>query len=413
MRILLIGAGGFIGGRVATRLRAAGHEVIGAGRREADLSRMTASAWAEHLTRVEAVVNAAGILRGDLDAVQHRGPAALFDACAAAGIARLVQISALGAAVDAPTAFLRTKGAADAHLLRLRRDGGRAGWSVLRPALVVGRGGASTGLFASLAALPWQVRLGSGQWQVQPLHVDDLAEAVRALLTHPMPVPDCLDLVGPDAMDTDGLTSTLRAWLRLPARGFVAVPTRLLRLVALFGHVVPTSRLTPDTLAMLQRGSTADPRPTTEAIGWRARPLAQALAAEPATPADLWHARMLPLRPVLRGALAVVWIGSGLVPLLVTPPAFNAALLTGLGLHGVAGQAVLVAGSRLDVAVGLALLLLPRRTAAVGVVAIAATVAFTLLATVAAPEMWAHPFGPLLKNLAVIAAILALLATEE
>lgn len=413
MRVLLIGSSGFIGSRVAARLRDAGHEVIGAGRRDADLSRVPASAWAERVSGVEAVVNAAGVLRGDLDGIHHRGPATLFEACAAAGITRLIQISALGAAPDAPTSFLRTKGAADAHLMRLRRDGGRAGWCVLRPALVVGRGGASTGLFAALAALPLPVRLGSGRWQIQPLHVEDLAAAVLALLEHPMPVPDCLDLVGPEAMGTDALTSALRDWLRLPTRSFVAVPEPLLRLAARIGAALPTSPLTPDTLAMLQRGSTGDPRPAAERIGWQARPLARALAVDPATSADRWHARMLPLRPVLRGALATVWIGSGLVPLLFTPPAFNAALLAGLGLHGLAGHAVLLAGALLDVAVGLALLLLPRRTALVGSVAVAATIAFTLLATIAAPEMWAHPFAPLLKNLAVIAATLALIATED
>lgn len=413
MRVLLIGAGGFIGGRVAARLRDAGHEVIGVGRRDADLARMQASAWAERLFGVEAVVNAAGVLRGDLDGIHHRGPATLFEACAAAGITRLIQISALGAALDAPTSFLRTKGTADAHLMRLRLDGGRAGWCVLRPALVVGRGGASTGLFASLAALPRPAQLGSGRWQVQPLHVEDLAAAVLALLEHPMPVPDCLDLVGPEAMGTDTLTSALRDWLRLPTRSFVALPEPLLRLAARIGTILPASPLTPDTLAMLKRGSIGDPRPAAERIGWRARPLARALAAEPATTADRWHARMLPLRPVLRGALAAVWIGSGLVPLLITPTAFNAALLAGLGLHGVAGQAVLLAGALLDVAVGLALLLLPRRTAFVGIVAIAATLAFTLLATIAAPDMWAHPFAPLLKNLAVIAATLALIVTED
>ncbi|MCQ4160543.1 SDR family oxidoreductase [Roseomonas sp. GC11] len=412
MRILLLGARGFLGGRIAARLREAGHTVLDFGRRDADLSRAQPSTWAEHLSGVDAVVNAAGILRGDLDGIHHRGPATLFDACAVAGIARLVQISALGAAPDAPTAFLRTKGRADAHLLRLRREAGRAGWCVLRPALVVGRGGASTGLFAALAALPWPARLGGGPWQVQPLHVEDLAAAVLSLLEHPLPVPDGLDLVGPEAMSTDALTLALRDWLRLPARRFVAVPGAVLRLAASMGAILPASPLTPDTLAMLRNGSTGDPRPAMERIGWQARPLAQALAMEPATPADRWHARLLPLRPALRGALAVVWIGSGVVPLLFTPPAFNAALLAGLGLHGMSGQAVLLAGALLDIAVGLAFLR-PRHTGLAGALAIAMTLAFTLLASIAAPEMWAHPFAPLLKNLAMIMATLALLAMRD
>jgi hypothetical protein len=39
-------------------------------------------------------------------------------------------------------------------------------------------------------------------------------------------------------------------------------------------------------------------------------------------------------------------------------------------------------------------------------------VAYTVLATVALPALWTDPFGPLLKNLAVLAATLALLAVQ-
>jgi len=39
--------------------------------------------------------------------------------------------------------------------------------------------------------------------------------------------------------------------------------------------------------------------------------------------------------------------------------------------------------------------------------------AYTMLATIALPELWMDPFGSLLKNLAVLAATLALLAVEE
>ena len=56
---------------------------------------------------------------------------------------------------------------------------------------------------------------------------------------------------------------------------------------------------------------------------------------------------------------------------------------------------------------------LPRRTRLVGAAQIATTLLFTVLATMAAPAAWADPFGPLLKNIAVLAATLALMATED
>ena len=59
------------------------------------------------------------------------------------------------------------------------------------------------------------------------------------------------------------------------------------------------------------------------------------------------------------------------------------------------------------------LLLLPRRMRLVGAAQIAAMLIFTALATAAAPAAWADPFGPLLKNAAVLVATLALMAIAE
>jgi uncharacterized protein YbjT (DUF2867 family) len=409
MRVLLIGAGGFIGRRLAVRLQAAGHEVLAPTRSRVDL-RQSGTDWPDLLHGVDAVVNAAGVLRGDLAGIHRDGPARLFAACAAANIPRVVQISALGATTDAPTAFLRSKAAADAEFLKLRHAGGRGGWCVLRPGLVVGRGGASTALFAALAALPWPVRLGPGTWQVQPLHVADLVAAILQALEAPQPLPEALDLVGPAPMGTTAFTAELRKWLGLPERALLPLPAGMLRLAALGGAVLPASPLTPATLLMLRRGSVADPEPATAALGWRARPVANALASEPAVEADRWHARLYPLRPLLRGSLALLWLGSGLVPLLATPAHANAALLAGLGLHGTAATAALWGGALLDVMVATGLLLWPRRAVPVGLVAM---LGFTALASIAAPDLWAHPFAPLLKNLAVAAAMLALIAIED
>ena len=97
----------------------------------------------------------------------------------------------------------------------------------------------------------------------------------------------------------------------------------------------------------------------------------------------------------------------------MAPLAHSHALLAGLGLRGAAATAATLAGAALDVALGLALLLLPRRTRLVGAAQIAAMLLFTALATAAAPAAWADPFGPLLKNAAVLVATLALMAMAE
>ena len=421
LHVLVVGANGFIGRQVIARLVADGHRVTCAGRDttvlrrrfpdcrviEVDLRTDDAATWALRLNGIDAVVNAAGILRGDLDGVQRRGPMELFDACAACSVRRVVQLSALGAGlVDTP--FLRSKAAADTHLLRLARDATRS-WSVVRPSLVVGRGGASTALFSSLAALPRPLRLGSGTWRVQPIHVSDVARAIADLVASPT-APETLDVVGPEPMSTDELTACLRIWLGLPPRLSRAIPATLLRLSARLGEALPGAALTRDALRMLEAGNVADPAPAAVALGWAPRPLAAGLAGEPACAADLLAARMVPVRGVLLACLAAVWTGTGLASLLVTAACADA-LLGGLRLSGELALAATRAGALLDLGLGLGLL--PRRHRRVVLaVQLALMSAYTALASVALPSLWLDPFGPLLKNLAVLAATLALLATE-
>ena len=291
-RVLVLGASGFIGRRVVAALLASGHSVRAAGRHpamlqrlfptcevvQADLMRDAAVDWTPRLAGVDAVVNLAGILRGDLVQVQHRGPACLFDACADADIKRLLHVSALGAGVPPASAFLQTRHQAELHLLRLAA--GRQGWGILRPSLVIGRGGASTRLFLALAALPLPARLGPGTWCVQPLHVDDVARAIVQLLEADS-VPARLDLVGPHAMTTDALTATLRHWLGLPARPRLTLPLWALAAAAWVGDRLLAAMLPRESLAMLAAGNTADPAPMHAALGWQARHLGTALATKP------------------------------------------------------------------------------------------------------------------------------------
>ena len=323
------------------------------------------------------------------------------------GVTRLLHVSALGAGQQPGSAFLRTRYAADLHLLALAA--GRTGWCVVRPSLVIGRGGASTRLFLALAALPLPIRLGPGTWAVQPLHVDDAVRAIVQLL-HADTVPACLDLVGPEVLTTDELTGVLRGWLGLPARPWATLPLPVLKVAAWVGDRLPSAMLTRESLAMLQAGNTADAAPMQAALGWQTRPLGAALAAEPSTPGDLLLARLAPVRPVILGALCLVWVGTGIVSALL-PAAKVDSLLVGFGLTGWMARSVTWAGAALDAALGLALLSRKLRVRA-AVAQLGVMAFYTVLATVVLPRLWADPFGPLLKNLAIGAATLALLAME-
>jgi hypothetical protein len=160
---------------------------------------------------------------------------------------------------------------------------------------------------------------------------------------------------------------------------------------------------------MLAAGNTASVEPLVAMTGFRPVPIAQAMARRPANEADLRMARLAPVVPVLRAALALVWFAGGAIPLFVTPAATNMAWLTRVSLSGGTAMTALWAGALADIAVGAALLLRIRGAALAG---IALMTTYTLILTHIAPELWADPFGPLAKNIAVLTLSLAVNALE-
>ena len=169
MRILVTGAYGLIGSACLARLHRDGHTLVGVGRAvetaklsfpyarwiEADVARLSSvDDWRPLLSGIDAVVNCVGVLqdgaRDDTRRVHVTATCALFDACAQAGIRRVVHVSAIGAGPAGPTAFSRTKAEADAYLSTLDLD-----WVILRPALVLSPmayGG--TAMLRALAGIP-------------------------------------------------------------------------------------------------------------------------------------------------------------------------------------------------------------------------------------------------------------------
>lgn len=405
MRVMIVG-GGFIGGHLAGRLRAEGCAVTVAGRRgqdiTCDLARDDARIWAERLIGYDALVNCAGLLavRADYPGVHDRGAKALFDGAAQAGVARVIQLSALGAA-DGTTAYHGSKRAADEHLARLSD---RLSWAIVRPSLVVGRGGGSTALFSALAALPVTPEIGGGL--VQPIAIDDLIEAIWRLLQRPLPMGLIVDAVGPEPMPMTALIGMMRQWLGLGTARILPIPRWLLHAVARLG-IGPINR---ESLAMLDAGNVAAVEPFIATLGFAPQPVAQALARQPAASSDRLAADFGPLEPALRALLAMVWLAGGLVPLLLTPMDQNIQLLNRLGLSGHMAVSAVWAGSLGDLAVGLALILRWRGAALAGVALMGA---YSLILAVIAPELWADPFGALVKNLAVLGLALTVQAMEE
>ncbi len=284
MRVLLAGASGFVGRAVAHALAGAGHAVVARSRRSApalDFIHATLPQdWLPHLAGIDAVVNAVGVLRDSprapMAAVHAAAPQALFEACAQAGVRRVVHVSALGIERN-PTRYAQTKRAADEALLRLTQAGALDGL-VLRPSLVFGSGGASSRLFVALSHLPLlTLPRPVLHARVQPLAVDELAEAVAALLPTR---GQCglMELGGPEALTLAGFIATLRAQRGAAPARVLPLPGWATRASAWLGDQVPVSPWCSETLALLATDNIAAPGRLAQLLSRPATPPSTLLA---------------------------------------------------------------------------------------------------------------------------------------
>lgn len=402
MKVLVIGAHGFIGRHVVKALEASGHGVakgVRAPRDESELctdfsSMLRPEQWVPALRGIDAVVNAAGIFReraaSHFAAVHDAGPRALFAACEAVGVRCVVHISALGADADARSTFHLSKRSADSDLAARPLD-----WVIMYPSVVFGPGGQSARQLAALASMPVVPLPGDGLQRVQPLHVQDLAAAVVRLVQGARP-RSRIEAVGPRAVTMREWLGVLRTQMGLQRAPYLRIPLVLVRAV-----------VGSEAVDMLQRGNTARPQPFACVLGRSPRPVE---AFVQGTEGALLRvtSRLAWLLPLLRGSLALTWIVSGVVSLGPYPLASSLEMLARAGLTGALAYAALFGGALLDITLGIATLLLKRGRKWMWRTQLAAIAVYTAIITVALPELWLHPFGPVLKNVPIMAVIVLL-----
>jgi uncharacterized protein YbjT (DUF2867 family) len=417
LKVLVTGATGFIGRHLAAAFTRAGHDVTAVVRAPQSTSDWRQIAgdfrhdsdpgdWMPRLRGIEAVVNTVGILRESRSqsfaALHEQAPKALFSACVRAGVRRVIQISALGAGVEADSRYHRSKGEADRFLASLPLE-----WTIVQPSLVFGAHGASTKLFYTLAALPIIPLPGDGMQQVQPVHIDDLVRVCLRLLEGSAQVR-ILPVVGPQVYTMRGLLAQARLGMNLPPPRFLRVPMPLLRAAAR----VPGVAFDAEALDMLARGSVAPLEPVRAIAGQPLRLplLVRARAATAPHPIADW-ARLNALLPLLRAAVGVVWIVTGLVSLGLYPVAESYRLLAQVGIGPALAPWFLYGAAALDLALGIAVFGSRRRwlwRLQIGLILV-----YTAIISVALPQFWLHPFGPVLKNVPLVALLFALDVLER
>lgn len=210
---------------------------------------------AEALKGADAVVNLVGILHETpsrkFQALHVEASRAIAEAAQAAGIGRLVQMSAIGADANSPSAYARTKAEAEAAVRAVRPDA-----VIIRPSVVFGAGDDFLNKFAAMAGYaPALPLIGGGRTKFQPVYVGDVAEAIARAVADRDAAGRAFELGGPAVWTFEDilklvLRETHKSRLLLP------IPFPVARLIGAFAQLTAFVGLAPmltrDQVLMLQ-----------------------------------------------------------------------------------------------------------------------------------------------------------------
>ncbi|MFO1271811.1 MAG: complex I NDUFA9 subunit family protein [Rubrivivax sp.] len=184
----------------------------------------------------QAVVNLVAILHGSAEEfrrVHVELPRRIGAACRAAGVARLVHVSALGVGPGAPSNYLRSKTEGEAVL----QAAGLA-ITILRPSVIFGAEDRFLNLFAQLQALAPLLPLAGRDARFQPVWVEDVARAIAACLDRPESIGRTYEAAGPKVYTLGELVRLAGRWSG-HERPQVGLPDFAARLQALAMELMP------------------------------------------------------------------------------------------------------------------------------------------------------------------------------
>ena len=198
----------------------------------------------------DAVINLVAILHGSEAAFERAHvalPRTLARACAAAGVKRVVHISALGVGPNAPSLYLRSKTAGEAVLAAAGLD-----LTILRPSVIFGEHDRFLNLFATLQAVLPVMPLAGASAKFQPVWVQDVAAAVVACLDDDSTIAKTYELAGPEVFTLKQLVE-LAGRCAGHARPVIGLPDALGRVQALAMELLPGEPLmSRDNLASMR-----------------------------------------------------------------------------------------------------------------------------------------------------------------
>ncbi|KPF63093.1 complex I NDUFA9 subunit family protein [Porphyrobacter sp. AAP60] len=196
------------------------------------------------------VVNLVGAFDGDLNAVMGEAPGTIARLAAAAGVAALVHISAIGADAASPIPYAKSKALGES---RVREGFAKA--TILRPSIVFGKDDNFLNLFGGMIATLPVLPVFGPEAKLQLVYADDVAEAVATALEHPEKHGGhTYELGGPEQLSMMDIHERI-AQAQGRSRRFIAMPDGLSAAFA----AMPGTPMSRDQWALLKPGSTVAP----------------------------------------------------------------------------------------------------------------------------------------------------------
>jgi uncharacterized protein YbjT (DUF2867 family) len=268
LSIAILGGTGFLGTRLVARLIKDGHRVTVLSRDREQHKHLLVlpgltlencdvyveAQLSERFRGKDVVINLVGILNergfsgGGFRRAHTELTQGVLQAARSAGVTRLLQVSALKAAVDAPSYYLRSKGEAE----RLIREGNSAlDWTIFQPSVMFGPGDSFLNRFAGLLAVsPGFFPLAKPNARFQPVLVDDVIAALRRCLHGGASSRQTYELGGPQVYSLREIV-VLVAKLTGHRRWVVGLPDFAARLQALAMDFVPGRPFSSDNYRSL------------------------------------------------------------------------------------------------------------------------------------------------------------------
>ncbi len=210
-QVSVLGGSGFVGSAVVAALQKAGYAVNVLTRRPSKSKhlillpnvKVTAcdifddEALYKALQGSDAVINLVGVLhqskRFSFDRMHHQLPARVGKVCKSLRIKRVIQMSSLGAAADAPSEYQQSKAAGEQALKSM--DGLLL--TIFKPSIIFGKQDQFINLFATLAKWLPVILLAKPETKFQPVWVEDVADCITKSLNMLETVGQIYELAGP------------------------------------------------------------------------------------------------------------------------------------------------------------------------------------------------------------------------